>query len=161
MAEKTENNANNSNLEEAVALVVPRDTESVLLVEDEEHIRAVIGHVLQKHGYKIIPAPDPASAEFLFLEHKEEIRLLLTDVGLPQMSGPELYKRLAKLRPDLKVMYMSAYLERAISKEDFMEDGVPFIPKPFALKVLAQKVRTVLDGAERLDGHPQRSTAEG
>jgi len=87
-------------------------------------------------------------ALLLASQHKGPIHMLLTDVVMPVMSGRELAQRLAKLHPQMKVLYMSGYTDDTIVRHGVLEAGVPFLQKPFAPEVLAQKVRVVLD-AER------------
>jgi signal transduction histidine kinase len=125
-------------------------TETVLLVEDEESVRAVTCEILQSNGYTVIEAPDGLRAIDEFNRYQGGIDLLLTDVVMPHMKGPELAKRLLRLEPRLKVMYMSGYNEEAILGRSFGKGSSVLIHKPFSPQTLARKVRDVLDEDETL-----------
>jgi signal transduction histidine kinase len=120
-------------------------TETVLLVEDEESVRAVACEILKANGYKVIEAEDGRHAISEFKRHRGAVDLLLTDVVMPHMKGPELANRLVRLDPNLKVIYMSGYNEEAILGRRFGEAGSVLIHKPFSPQILAGKVRDVLD----------------
>lgn len=122
-----------------------RGSETVLLVEDEESVRAVTSEILQTNGYKVIEARDGERAIAEFKRHRGVIDLLLTDVVMPHMKGPELANHLVRLEPKLKVIYMSGYNEEAILGQRFGEGGSVLIHKPFSPQTLAGKVRDVLD----------------
>ncbi|HEX2501292.1 MAG TPA: response regulator, partial [Methylomirabilota bacterium] len=77
------------------------------------------------------------------------IHLLLTDVVMPEMSGPELVSRLAPLRPQMKIIYMSGYTADAIDHQGMLDEGIEFLPKPIGLDTLVRKLRDVLDGRGR------------
>jgi CheY-like chemotaxis protein len=130
-------------------LLVPatlRGTETVLLVEDEEQVRAVVLSILRRQGYNVIVAQNAGEALLLCERHPEHIDLLLTDVVMPQMSGPELAKRLGTTRPEMKVLCMSGYTDDSIIRHGVLETGVAFIQKPITPGPLTRKVREVLDG---------------
>jgi len=120
-------------------------TETVLIVEDEQSVRAVTSEILQSNGYKVIEARDGHEAIAEFKRHRGAIDLLLTDVVMPHMKGPELANRLLSLEPKLRVIYMSGYNEEAILGRRFGEGGSVLIHKPFSPQTLAGKVRDVLD----------------
>jgi PAS domain S-box-containing protein len=122
-----------------------RGKETVLLVEDEEQVRAVVLSVLRRQGYKVIVAQHAGEALLLCEQHPEPIHLLLTDVVMPQMSGPELAKRLVATRPEIKVICMSGYTDDSIFRHGVLEAGVAFLQKPVTPGTLAKKVREVLD----------------
>jgi two-component system cell cycle sensor histidine kinase/response regulator CckA len=119
--------------------------ETVLLVEDEMEVRGVAQELLQSAGYTVLAASDGEEAVRLCAQHAGPIHLLLTDVVMPGMSGPALASRLAAMRPAMKVMYMSGYLEEAIVRPDLLDPGTVFLPKPFTLETLVRKVRESLD----------------
>lgn len=123
-----------------------RGTETVLLVEDEDGVRALIKEVLQRHGYKVLDTSNGGEALLACEQHESEINMLLTDVVLAQVSGTELARRLAPLRPKMKVLFISGYTEEAIIHQGVLEKGTAFLQKPFTPNVLARKVREVLDG---------------
>jgi two-component system, cell cycle sensor histidine kinase and response regulator CckA len=126
--------------------VVERNgTEGVLLAEDEETIRSLVGEVLTRSGYKVFSAPNGDEAMLLLEQHIGEIDLLLTDVVMPGMRGPDLARAAALLSPNLRVLYTSGYASEP--DEAFEDPDVAFIGKPFSPKELVSKVRDVLDAA--------------
>jgi CheY-like chemotaxis protein len=120
--------------------------ETLLLVEDEAGIRGLGQVVLRDAGYNVLVASDGEEALEISMQHKEVIHLLVTDVIMPEMSGVQVANRLTALRPGLKVLYMSGYAEDAVARQGMLGPGTPFLPKPFAPKDLAIKVRELLDG---------------
>ena len=122
-------------------------TETVLLAEDEEVVRRFAREILSGNGYKVLEAGNGREALLLSEAHRGEIHLLLTDVVMPKMSGRELTERIRPLRPDLRILYMSGYTDDAILRHGVLEDGIPFLQKPFTSEGLARKVREVLDSA--------------
>jgi len=120
-------------------------TETVLVVEDEQDVREYSKEVITELGYKVIDAPDGASALALLSVH-EEIELLFTDVGLPGgMNGRQLAEEARRLRPDLKVLFTTGYARNAIVHEGRLDPGVQLITKPFTYLALAERLRDVLD----------------
>ena len=129
------------------ATLAPGHGETILLVEDAQRVRAVVREILEMSGYTVLEARHGVEALELSTRHAGTIHLLLTDVVMPQMSGRELSQRLATLRPDLKVLYMSGYTDDAIVRHGVLAAGIAFLSKPFTPDALALKVREVLDGA--------------
>ncbi|HEV3115441.1 MAG TPA: response regulator [Gemmataceae bacterium] len=124
---------------------VPLGQETILLVEDADPVRALAREVLQKCGYTIMEARHGRDALRLAEHFAGTIDLLLTDVVMPQMGGPELANTLRAQRPSTRVMYMSGYTDDAIFRHGLLEGETAFIQKPFAMEALARKVREVLD----------------
>jgi two-component system cell cycle sensor histidine kinase/response regulator CckA len=123
---------------------VPRGDETILLVEDEEQVRTVARIILLRQGYRVIEKRTPADA-FLHCRHNpERIDLLLTDVVMPLMSGPELARRLQQMRPELKVLYMSGYTDDNVVRHGVQLGETAFLQKPFTSASLARKVRDAL-----------------
>ena len=122
-----------------------RGTETVLLVEDEEQVRAIVLNILGRYGYRVLSAQSAGEALLLCEKHEGAIDLLLTDVVMPQMSGPELAKRIAAIRPEIKVLCMSGYTDDSVVRHGVLAAGVAFIQKPVTPASLAGKVREVLD----------------
>lgn len=127
-----------------------RGTETVLLVEDEEGVRALVRDTLEGYGYKVLEARGAEHAESILKEYREPIHLLLTDVVMPQMSGKELARRFFPRHPEAGVLYMSGYTDNAIVRHGVLDPGTSFLQKPFMPKTLVKKVREVLD-ARRMD----------
>jgi PAS domain S-box-containing protein len=122
-----------------------RGTETVLLVEDEDQVRTVVLRVLQLHGYRVIAAANAGEAMLLCENHPAPIDLLLTDVVMPKMSGPELARHLTALRPTLKVLCMSGYTDDSAVRYGVVDDEVAYVQKPITPASLTAKVREVLD----------------
>ena len=119
--------------------------ETVLIVEDEESILKMTQMMLERMGYKVLVAGTPGEAIALAREHAGEIRLLITDVVMPEMNGRDLAGNLLSLYPNLKRLFMSGYTANVIAHHGVLDEGVQFIQKPFAKQDLAIKVREVLD----------------
>ncbi|HVO34409.1 MAG TPA: PAS domain-containing protein [Gemmatimonadales bacterium] len=120
-------------------------TETILVVEDEDAVRNVAREALYRRGYSVLEAPDAEKALEVSARFDGHIALLLTDVVMPGLSGRALADRLAPLRPDTKVLYMSGYTDAAIVEHGVLAPGLNYLQKPFTPDVLAQKVREVLD----------------
>ncbi|MGA1844229.1 MAG: ATP-binding protein [bacterium] len=121
-------------------------SETVLLAEDNEKVRNIAKSILGEHGYQVIDATNGDDAVKAFLEHKDEIRLLLFDVIMPKKNGKEAYEEIKKLKPDIRILFISGYDYNLIRKQGIIEDeGIDFIYKPISPFGLLQKVREVLD----------------
>ena len=132
-------------VEEAVPASRPRHgVETVLVVEDAEGLRGLAIRLLQQQGYTVLAAANADEALGLF-ERNMSIDVLLTDVVMPGVSGPELTSRLVKQRPSLKVIYMSGYTEESIVHHGVIKPGIAFLHKPFTSETLGRKIREVLD----------------
>ena len=119
--------------------------ETVLIVEDDKAVLELATGMLEDLGYKVLAAKNPTVAVKIAKDYQGPIDLLLTDVVMPDMNGKELCQRLLETRPELKCLYMSGYTSEIIADHGILEDGVHFMQKPFSLKVLAERVRQVLD----------------
>ncbi len=135
-----------------------RGSETVLVCEDEERIRRLIQTVLERLGYRVLTSGDPREAIRLAQNSELKIDLLLTDVVMPHGNGFDLADEMQKLRPELRVMYMSGYADHHLAGSRILEIGSAFLQKPFAATALAQKVKEVLTGA---GGHPAPTHPEG
>ena len=127
------------------AAEVSRGTETILLVEDDEGVRKLICDVLRSNGYTVMVSEDGEKAVEICKQHEGPIHLLLTDVVLPKMGGPEIAKRLLARRPSMKVLYMSGYADKAIVHNGVLEEGIAFLGKPVSPQALLSKVREVLE----------------
>jgi PAS domain S-box-containing protein len=127
------------------AAALCRGSETVLLVEDVDSVRELVRDMLADCGYTVLDASDGARALELAERHPGPIHLLLTDVVMPVMGGPELARRLALARPGLKVVYMSGYADQAAGT-DLASLGARFLQKPIQAGVLSYTVRNALDG---------------
>jgi PAS domain S-box-containing protein len=122
--------------------------ETILLVEDEPAVRGLVHETLRLHGYTVLEARHGIEALMTVAKHTGPIHLLLTDVVMPQMSGPEVAEKLHSIRPEIKVLYMSGYPDHPVFEHGGVSRGTSFLPKPFTPNVLAKKVREVLDGVK-------------
>ncbi|MGC2236431.1 MAG: PAS domain S-box protein [Pyrinomonadaceae bacterium] len=126
---------------------LPTGTETILLVEDEEMVRALSKQILETCGYTVIEAVNGADALRLCEETGCDADLLVTDVVMPQMGGRELVLRLAETRPALRALYISGYTDKAIVHHGILNEDINFIQKPFTPEDFARKVRDVLDAS--------------
>jgi signal transduction histidine kinase/ActR/RegA family two-component response regulator len=122
-------------------------SETVLLVEDEEGVRNLARDLLHSHGYEVIAVRHGEEA-IEISKRLERIDILLTDVVMPGISGRQLADRLTRIRPGLKVLFMSGYADEAIVQHGILEPGIDFIQKPFTPDRLASRVRQALDRRE-------------
>ena len=121
-----------------------RGTETVLLVEDEQAVRRAVRDILQRNGYRVLVASNAGEALLISEQHPGFIHLMLTDVVMPRMSGPDLVERLEPWHPEMKVLYVSGYTDDAIAQHGIPDPGVALLQKPFSVESLLQKVRQVL-----------------
>lgn len=127
-----------------VASTAAGGTETILLVEDEESVRDLVRDTLEAKGYKVLTAENGEAGLTAAAGHLGKIDLVITDVVMPGMGGRELVQRIAKTRPETKVLYLSGYTEDSIISEGTIESGTAFLQKPFTLQNLSRKVREVL-----------------
>jgi two-component system cell cycle sensor histidine kinase/response regulator CckA len=120
--------------------------QTVLLVEDEPAVRRLAREILEQGGYEVLEALDGGIAQILATTHPGPIHLLLTDVVMPGVSGPDLATRVRTVRPEIQVIFMSGYSDEAIARHGFAEEGADFFLKPFTPASLLRKVREALAG---------------
>lgn len=126
---------------------LPKGTETVLIVEDEESIRKFSARVLRQQGYRVLEAADGGEALLLARKHMGEgIHLLLTDLVMPRMGGMEVASRIKSMVPPIRVMIVSGYIEDTAIGYQLLKIGYAFLPKPFSISELALKVRETLNG---------------
>jgi PAS domain S-box-containing protein len=128
-----------------VARQRPHGTETILLVEDETAIRELVRRVLGGYGYRVLEAADPEHAARIAEEHSNAIHLLVSDIVMPGLSGPDLAQRIACRRPQMRVLYMSGFAGGLNTASGTLSSGVTVLPKPFTPEQLAQQVRACLD----------------
>jgi two-component system, cell cycle sensor histidine kinase and response regulator CckA len=119
--------------------------ETILLVEDDERVRRVASAALRRYGYRVLEAPSAEEALRHFAAESDAVRLVVTDVVLPRMSGAQLARELRAMRPELRVLFVSGYREDSFAQEGRMDPGIALLEKPFSPDALARRVRGVLD----------------
>jgi DNA-binding NtrC family response regulator len=122
-----------------------RGTETVLVVEDEDSLRVLMERALQARGYQVVSASDGEQAIAVDARVAGQIDLLLSDVVMPGLSGPDLAQRLVRRRPQMKVLYVSGFTHNMATTSGFTSRHTGFLQKPFTPDVLALKVREMLD----------------
>jgi two-component system, cell cycle sensor histidine kinase and response regulator CckA len=124
-------------------------TETVLIAEDQDEVRVVARDILTRYGYHVLDTRNAGEALLVCERHPRTIHLLLTDVVMPHMSGRELAERVASLRPEMRVLYMSGYTDNAIVHHGILDPDVAYLQKPLVPESLARRVREVLDTPKR------------
>jgi CheY-like chemotaxis protein len=128
--------------------ILTRGTETILLTEDDESVRSLISIVLKQQGYTVIEAVDGKDAVMKFMENRETIDLLLSDLIMPKMSGKDAYDEIKVWRPDLKAIFASGYAPDVVRQKMALDSEVTLISKPITPYALLKKVRTLLDEGE-------------
>ena len=134
-----------------LAISGAQGSETILLTEDEEIVRLVTRRILAGCGYTVLEAGSGLEAMKISRKHHAPIHLLLTDVVMPEMSGPKLAESLTACRPEMRVLYMSGHTENAIVHHGVLDPGIAFIQKPFRRDNLLRQVRQVLDSVTGAD----------
>jgi CheY-like chemotaxis protein len=122
-----------------------KGTETILLVEDNVHVRELSNTILNRKGYSVIVAESGEDALEILKSTNEPVHLLLTDVIMPGMNGKELYEQAQVIKPSLKALYMSGYATKVLAHRGVLNEGIQYIQKPFTVEDLSTKVRDVLD----------------
>jgi two-component system, cell cycle sensor histidine kinase and response regulator CckA len=125
--------------------VSPRGSETVLLVEDAQSVRLLIRDYLESSGYAVLQAKSSEEAIVLAQKHRGPIHLLLTDVVMPRLGGPQLARRLKTIHPETKVLYMSGYALKAAAGYEGLEQNIRFLQKPFTSEDLLGNIRRTLE----------------
>jgi two-component system cell cycle sensor histidine kinase/response regulator CckA len=137
--------SNAGEIDEGKSEAIARGSETILLVEDEQAVRRATAEFLRLQGYTVIEAKDGLDALSLAKSYRAVIDLLLTDVVMPNMSGGQLAKELAPLRPDTKLLFVSGYAGKTILDHNVLDLETNFVQKPFTLKHLSLKIRSALN----------------
>lgn len=119
-------------------------TETILLVEDERDVRRLTCATLKHYGYKVLEAANAGEAFLICEQVSGTISLMITDVVMPGMTGRQLAQRLQKMRPEMKVIYISGYADEELMNRGVLQSGLHFVQKPFDPQKLAAKVREIL-----------------
>jgi DNA-binding NtrC family response regulator len=120
--------------------------ETILVVDDDESVRALVRRILEGQGYTVVDADGPVAAVVAARAHTDGIDLLITDVVMPGQSGRDLAMDLAGVLPGLRVLYMSGYTRDAIVHRGILDPGIHFVSKPVSAEALLRTVREVLNG---------------
>lgn len=123
--------------------------ETILLAEDDRFVRMLTKHILTKYGYLVVEAVDGEDALEKFRENFETVQLLLLDVIMPKKNGKQVYEDARKIKPDIKVVFMSGHPYEVINKQGIVDEDIPLISKPLTPGELLVSVREVLDGSGR------------
>jgi CheY-like chemotaxis protein len=119
--------------------------ETILVAEDDSTLRKLFSTILQGYGYTVILAADGAEAIGKFIDHKDEVQLVMLDMIMPKISGKEAYDRIKKIRPEMKTLFSSGYTADRLDKESMLKEEFDFIMKPVSPNDLLRKIREVLD----------------
>ena len=126
---------------------LPRGDETILVIEDQDQVRRLVVRVLGQLGYHVLAAGNADEAEEI-CRATDDLRLVLADVVMPDVSGPQIVARLREMRPQLRIVYMSGYTEQTISRHMTLTPDTPLVQKPFTVEHLHRQVRRALDAAD-------------
>jgi CheY-like chemotaxis protein len=132
-------------LKESFVLSYHRGTETILVVDDEESLRTVLVDLLGQLGYHILSAANGLEALNVSQEYPGRIDLLLTDVVMDGLPGPELAEKLIANRPEIKVVFISGFADGSLAPDGVLKPGTVLVQKPFTIRVLSAKLREVLE----------------
>ncbi len=121
-----------------------RGTETVLLVDDEESLRVVVVDLLGQLGYHVLSAGNGEQAISISREYSGNIDLLMTDVAMHDLPGPELAQKLLQSRPAMKVVFISGFADGSFAWDTILKPGMALVQKPFSMKTLSAKLREIL-----------------
>ena len=139
--------------------IATRGTETILLVEDEQAVRRSTAEFLKLQGYRVLEAKDGVDALSVAQQYSSNIHLLVTDVVMPNMSGGELAKQLSPLRPEMKLLFVSGYAGKTVLDHKVVDLEVNFVQKPYTLRQLSLKIRTVLESSTLTATKPENGTS--
>jgi PAS domain S-box-containing protein len=119
--------------------------ETILIAEDDEIVRTFMQKIFERNGYKVITSVDGEDAMRKFMDNREEISLILSDIIMPRKNGMQIFREARQAKPGIKVIFISGYTANLIQEKGILEEGMDFVTKPFLKFKLLQKVREVLD----------------
>jgi PAS domain S-box-containing protein len=125
--------------------VIPGGNETILVVEDEEMLTRLLRTSLQAAGYTVLIAVDGQEAVDLFDQHQDEIQLVLSDVGLPKLTGYDVFRKMKRTKPNLKFILASGFIEPQLKSEILKEGVRDFVQKPYSVYEVLKAIRTILD----------------
>jgi DNA-binding response OmpR family regulator len=128
-------------------MTTPGAERTILVVEDQPEVLALLADALQMLGYRVLTAAHPSDGLALGDEHADEIDLVLTDVVMPGMNGPEMARQLVVRHPCLRVLYLSGYGPETLAPLGIAYDGPSLLKKPFTMDTLVERVRGAMDDA--------------
>jgi CheY-like chemotaxis protein len=121
-------------------------SETIILIEDEDDLRAITERMLQRNGYQVLVAPDGPRALEIEAHHPSPIDLVVTDVVMPRMTGKEVAERMRQRRPGIKLLFTSGYAHAVLDARGRIDPNLALLEKPFTESALLTKVRGLLDG---------------
>jgi two-component system cell cycle sensor histidine kinase/response regulator CckA len=124
---------------------IPKGTETILLAEDNEGLREAAKEMLERLGYRVVPASNGTEAVQIFTDNPGQFDLIILDVVMPKMTGPAAFSQMTAVRPDLRFIFSSGYTAEGASLTPMTQQGASILQKPYSLKSLAQTVRAILD----------------
>lgn len=132
-----------------------REPQMILLVEDEEMLRDLGVQILEGEGYRVLPARDGVEAVELFIANRDNIGLVVCDLGLPRMGGRDAFMKMKEIKPSVRAIVASGYLEPSIRSEILRAGVVDTIQKPYDFREMIEKIHAVIGKAQSEDDHPQ------
>jgi CheY-like chemotaxis protein len=132
-----------------------RAPQTIMVVEDEEMLRDLAVHILSSEGYNVITARDGVEAVETFAKHRDEIGLVVCDLGLPRLGGREVFLQMKETKPSVRAIVASGYLEPTMRSEILKAGVIDTIQKPYDFRELVEKIRSIIGNAQSDDDHPQ------
>jgi len=129
----------------ADVMKVPEGSETVLLIEDEEPLRLFLEAAFVAHGYAVKSAADGYEGLALYEQHRDNIDVVITDMGLPKLSGQEVLRNILEIDPEARIILMSGYVDPELQSKLYVLGAKAFIPKPFRPDEVLAKIREILD----------------
>jgi len=132
--------------ERKMPVLLRGNAETILVAEDDQAVLSFLLGVLQENGYSVVTATNGEDAVQKFIEFQDTVRLVLLDVIMPRKNGREIYDEIIKIRPDIKVLFMSGYTNDVIDWKDARKEGISLLAKPLQADELLEKLREALTG---------------